>query len=305
MQQPAVLLLTLGGIAATALIPMLHLHDFGEPGQLARDGGLAYLLTIGLIMASAAASFALHAEIVGGTSAAAISKPVNRDVFLLGKFAGVGLLLVRFWFCMLAAILLAARVPTALHRSGWRAADVCAQYLPLAVIPVALMAAGFLHHRRRARFGVAAFNALMVLLGVSLCLLLCLGPDGGWAPGWSRLDWRILPASLLVLGTLLIFTALATAMSTRLKPGITLIVCLSVLGIGLASDTLQAPSVPLPLRAAAHLAPNLQNLWLADALTHGGRIPGGYFWSAMAYAAAWCVAALGAGMWSFRKHDLG
>ena len=63
LQQPAVLLIAFAGVVATALIPLLQFHQFGEAGRLARDGALAYQLTLGLALAVVAASSAIRREI--------------------------------------------------------------------------------------------------------------------------------------------------------------------------------------------------------------------------------------------------
>jgi hypothetical protein len=305
LQQPAALLLTLSGVAATALIPLLQLHQFGEAGQLARDGGLAYQLTLGLVLAAGAASAALYGEIAAGTAAAALSKPVSRELFLLGKFWGVARLVSHFWFCLLAATLLAERVAERYNAAHERVADSRAQTALLAAVALSLLLGGVLHRQRRARFGVAAFRSLAGLLTACLAAALCIDREGRWAPSLTGVDWRIVPASLLVLAALLVFTAIATALAARLKPGPTLFVCLLLLALGLASDTLLAPAQPALWRLPAHLVPNIQSFWMADALTHGGRIPLTYLARAAAYAAACCAAALGLGMLGLRHRNIG
>ena len=305
LQQPAALLLTLSGVAATALIPLLQLHQFGEAGQLARDGGLAYQLTLGLVLAAGAASAALHGEIVSGTAAAAISKPVGRELFLLGKFWGVARLVFHFWFCLLAATLLAERVAERYNAAHERVADNRVQAALLAIVALAPLLGGLLHRQRRARFGVAAFRSLAGMLTAGLTAALCVDREGRWAPSWSGVDWRIVPASLLVLAALLVFTAIATALSARLRPGPTLVISLLLLALGLAADALLAPAQPALWRLPAHLMPNVQSFWMADALTHGGRIPLTYLANAAAYAAACCAAALGVGMLALRRRNLG
>jgi ABC-type transport system involved in multi-copper enzyme maturation permease subunit len=305
LQQPAALLLTLSGVAATALIPVFQLHSFGEAGRLARDGGLAYQLTLGLVLAAGAASGALHGEIIAGTAAAAISKPVSRHLFLLGKFRGVALLVTRFWFCLLATTLLAERVAERYNSAHALTTDNRALIAMLATLLLAPLIGAALHHQHRARFGVAAFRSLAGLLTACLAAALVIDREGRWAPAAANLDWRIVPAALLVLAVLLVFTAIATALAARFKPGTTLIVCLLLLALGLVSDTLLAPSQPLLVRLPALLAPNVQSFWMADALAHGGAIPLSYLARAAAYAAACCAAALGCGMLLLRERDIG
>lgn len=307
LQQPAALLLVLCGVTGTALIPLLQFHQFGEPGQLARDGGLAYQLTFGLMLAAVSASYAVGSEIAGGTAAAALSKPVRRDLFLLGKFGGVARITFMFWYCLLGAILLAERVNeryATTDHSDWLVTDRYAQAALLLVGPAALLIAAILHHRRMARFAVAAWRALAGLLTLCVAGALALNRAGHWDPALAALDWRIVNVSLLVLAALLLFAAIATALATFLKPGVTLIVCLLLLGLGLAADTLLAPASAWFWRLLSRCVPNVQAFWLCDALAHGGRVPLGYTALTILYALAWCGLALGAGMLLFRRRDL-
>lgn len=302
VQQPAALLLTLAGVVATALIPLLQFYQFGEPGRLERDGGLAYQLLFGLILAVSAASSALHGEIVRGTAAAALSKPVGRGAFVVAKFLGVLALVGCFWFCLLCATLLAERgaerYETIGDLSGYFT-DGRTRALLLLATPLALLYAGVQHLRRRARFGVAAFQALTLLLTLAVLAAGCYNHAGEWDFYHLRFDWRIVPAALLVLAALLFFTALATALATRLKPAPTLAICVLVLGGGLAADAVQGG-----WRLFFACLPNVQHFWLCDALARGGRIPASYLPAALAYAAAWSGAVLGLGVLAFHNRDL-
>ena len=307
MQQPAVLLLTLGGVVATAFIPLLQFHEFGEPGRLARDGALAYQLTLGLVLAVAAASAAIQRELAGGTASAALSKPLSRDAFVAGKFLGVAAMLLNFWYALLAAMLIAERVAYRVAGTDGEpvgATDTRAQAFLLLAVPLALAAAGLLHNRRRARFGLAALRGLQAILTLGLFAAFGLDRLGAWRPAADNLDLRLVPVSLLILAALMLFAALATALSTRLKGGAALVVCALVLALGLAADPLMAPSHALPARLAARLLPNVQSFWLCDVLTGGGTLPLSYVGGACAYAAAWSLAALALGMLAFRPCDI-
>ncbi|MGI6099372.1 MAG: ABC transporter permease subunit [Lentisphaerae bacterium] len=307
MQQPAVLLLTLAGVVATALIPLLQFHEFGEPGRLARDGALAYQLTLGLALAVVTASAAIRREIASGTASAALSKPLPRDAFVIGKFLGVARMLLRFWYALLAAMLLAERVayripPDAPEPVG--TTDIRAQVFLLLVAPVALAIAAVLDNRRRVRFCIAAQRGLLALLTLGLLAALAFDRHGAWNPSPANLDLRIVPVSLLILAVLMPFAALATALSTRLGSGPTLIISGLLLALGLAVDPLLNPANPFPVRLAARLLPNVQSFWLCDALTGGGTVSPAYVAGACVCAAAWCLVMLSLGVLAFRKCDI-
>jgi hypothetical protein len=111
---------------------------------------------------------------------------------------------------------------------------------------------------------------------------------------------------VLVLLALAVFAALATALATRLQTGPALAVCVLVLLLGLAGDTVAAGAPGRIWRwLAAGAVPNVQHFWLCDALAHGGRIGWSYVAQAGAYALGCCVLYLGLGCLSFRERDLG
>ncbi len=301
--QPVVLLLTLFGVVATALIPYLQLHSFGEAGRLARDGGLAYQLVIGLILAVVSASSSVHDEVANGTAAAALAKPVSREFFLVGKWLGVMAATTRFWFCTLAATLLAERVAERMDGYDY-VTDRTVQFVLLLVPILALVIAGYLHNRRHARFCRTALVVLTGLLSIALVAALLFTRRTLFAPSFANLHIAVIPVSLLILLALGVYAAIATALATRLRASPTLVVCLLLLLLGLSSDTLLAPSSPTPVRLFGSLIPNLQSFWMCDVLAPGRTLPPFYLFHAALYAAALTVAALGAGMLAFRGKDI-
>ncbi len=304
--QPIVLLLTIGGVLATAIVPLLQLHNFGEPGRLPRDGGLAYQLVIGLVLAVTSASASLHDEIENGTAAVAIGKPVSRNLFLVGKWFGVLLVVTRFWFCLLATTMLAERIPERLvpGTMAMYLVDKAAQAAILLAPALSLLVAGVLHNRLRLRFCKTALALLSALLGLSLGASFLFGRDFAFAPSLANTNLRIIPVSFLVLAALAVYAAVATALATRLRAAPALVVCLLLLLLGLSADALLGPSSPAAVRLVAHLVPNLQSFWMCDALANGGSLPFPYVFRAVLYAASLCCLALGLGMLAFRKRDL-
>ncbi len=301
--QPVVLLLTLAGVVATALIPYLQLHSFGEAGRLARDGGLAYQLVIGLILAVVSASSSVHDEVANGTAAAALAKPVSRELFLVGKWLGVMATTTRFWFCTLAATLLAERVAERMDGYDY-VTDRAVQFVLLLVPILALVAAGYLHNRRHARFCRTALVILTGLLALALAASLFFTRRTVFAPSLANLHLAVIPVSVLILLALGVYAAIATALATRLRASPALVVCLLLLFLGLSSDTLLAPTSPAPVRLVASLIPNLQSFWMCDALAPGRALPPYYLLRATLYAAALAITALGAGMLAFREKDI-
>lgn len=303
--QPVVMMLLVAGMLLTALVPLLHFHDFGEPGRICRDSGLAYQLVIGTVLAVAACASSIHAEITEGTALAALGKPISRSAFLFGKWLGVMQVTFRFWFCMLASSMVAWRVPQRFADFGDDGAgyvtDGPAQCALLLVPVASLLLAACLHNRRHFRFcktTIAAATALSALLA-AVCALF--NTRWQFAPSAANLDFAAPPASLLVLFALAVYGAIATALSTRLPAAPVLVVSLALVALGLSADSIAAAS---PLLAMLPL-PNLQSFWMCDAVAAGGALPPFYLAKAFAYAAACIALALGAGMLLFQTRDIG
>lgn len=297
--QPAVLLVSLACFVATALIPLLQLHSFGEPGRLARDGGLAYQMVIGIILAAVGAVATLHDEIGSGAVASAISKPISRDTFLLGKWLGVMRVVTRFWFCSLAAILVAERIAERMTPAG-PVTDKPAQFALLIIPILALVVAGYRHNRRGSRFCKGALDALLALSALLIALAFLFGRTGTPSPSPSNIDLRIVPVSALTLMSLGVNAAIAIALATRLGAAPSIAICLALLFIGLASDAIRA----LPLGFLAVVVPDVQSFWMCDTLADGASLPVGYLALAALYSLALVTAALGAGMLSLRHREI-
>ena len=302
--QPAIMLLVLAGMLLTAFVPLLHFHDFGEPGRICRDGGLAYQLVIGTLVAVASTAASIHGELANGTALAALGKPVSRGAFLVGKWLGAFAVVARFWFCVLASSLVAWRVPQRFTDFGDEGmgyvVDSAAQCALLLLPAAALAVGGFLHNRLRRRFCPTVL-ATATWLSAAL-LAACVLFDRQWrlAPAAANIDAAAVPAALLVLFALAANSAFAAALSTRLPAAPVLVASLLLVAAGLSWDSITAAAPPLALLPV----PNLQSFWMCDALAGGGALPRGYLPVALAYTLASVAVALGAGILLFRRRDL-
>ena len=109
MRQPILLLLTLSNVAFIALLPFVITHVLGESVRIVRDSAMALHFVGGLLMGSYAACAALSGEIRRGTASAILSKPVDRVIFFLAKFAGVAVVMILFSIATTIATILSTR----------------------------------------------------------------------------------------------------------------------------------------------------------------------------------------------------
>lgn len=311
MQQPAALLLLLVAVVVATLAPLFEFHHFGEEGRLARDSGLACMLFFGLLLAMSATGSAVARELASGTAAAALAKPVRREVFITAKFTGIFVLVGLFWTAMLFATLLAERAAehiVMMDGVGAAVADSLTTHLTLLSPVAALALAAWMHYRQRARFGVMAFMVLPLALAVVTLACGCWNTCGQWHPYHAGLNARVVPAAVLVLLALAMCTALAAALATYLPAGATVVVGVLLALLGLAGDTLAVPlTAPygLPVALLGGVLPNIQNFWLVDALAREGTISWGYVGAAAMLAVTWCAAALTVGAQVLRHRELG
>lgn len=218
---PVILLLTLAASVGTLVLPLFQFQRFSEDGRLARDCGLATTFLFGLFLAVGCAA-KIYRTLTDGTAAIALTKPLTRGRWFCGQLCGSALVLLWFLTTMSAAILTAEACSPQYHTTG-AYADV-ASILRALLFPVGALVLGALNNRfRNGRFTLTAALCLPCLLWMTIALP-------------NHLHWgslTLLPAIALFLVQVL---ALASALATRLSPGIftsiTLFLTFLVLGFG-------------------------------------------------------------------------
>lgn len=297
MRRPITILLAVSAVALTAAGPLILQQALGDEGRIARDGGLALQLVFGLFLAAYAAS-SQSESVEAGTMAVLLSKPISRPLLLLARFAGLAVVITLFSVSAGIATLLCERIAarnapvwgTGMGAVDWRTG----RWLLLAPF-ITLAIAGYLNYRTRRPFGSTAFRLLpFALLGV---LLTAGAYDRSGAPAafTLRVDPRILPASILITLALLVLTALALTLATRLRMAPTMTGCTLALVLGLLSDHLFGAARGAWPAIAAAAIPNWQQFWLADALGSGRHIPWSYVGQSGLYAAGLIITLLAAG----------
>lgn len=310
VRQPVYLLLTTTAVVLTGLTPIVLMHQFGEEGRMARDTGLALQLLVGLAVASASASNAITREREEGTAAALLSKPVDRTVVFLGKYAGVVVVILGFSVCCLLATLMAERVSERFWDTRALAGyitDYNTALRMLLAVPAAYSVAGFLNFTAHRPFASTAFRSLLSLLAAAFVIGGFFDQIGRPAAFDFRVDWRILPAAMLVTMTLLLMAAAALVLAVRLGTTATLAACGALLAAGLVSPYLFGQHAHASAMAAVlyRIVPDWQHFWMPDALRAGGVIPWPYVAKAAACAGFYTIAVLGFGAWLFRRSEVG
>ena len=309
IRQPIFLLLTTACIVLTALTPLLLMHNFAEEGKLARDSGLAYHFVFGLFIAGYAACSSLAREMRSGTALAILSKPVDRDVFFLAKFFGMAGVILAFSTCAITTTLLSERIAEKFiltEKLSGTIVDWQTGKILIAVPIVACLLAGMINYRTRRPFESTAFGLLLLCLLLAFFISGFFDRMGNLAPFDFHVQWRIVPAGLLIAAALIMMSAFAISLSTRLTTVPTMAICSAIFLAGLMSDYLLGRNMADSPAAAFfyRVVPNWQHFWLSDALTGGGTIPVTYVLNAGLYAIVYSAAILCLGIISFRYVEL-
>jgi ABC-type transport system involved in multi-copper enzyme maturation permease subunit len=135
-----VVVLVAGSNLLAILLGQLSLH---EAGRIARDVGLAGISLFGSLTAIFLGVFLLYTEVERRTIHAIVSKPISRWEFVVGKYAGMGLVLtvlVGVFAVAMGAMLIAAGAGVS---SGVAKALVLSWFEVLTVAAIAILFSSF------------------------------------------------------------------------------------------------------------------------------------------------------------------
>ncbi|MDB6058199.1 MAG: ABC-type transport system involved in multi-copper enzyme maturation, permease component, partial [Verrucomicrobiales bacterium] len=175
-------------------------------------------------------------------------------------------------------------------------------------IVVAYGIGGFSNYFLRRPFVADAVFAVAIMITLGFVILHFIPRDAvRMGDNYTGLDWRVIPASGLILLALLILAALALACSTRFEVIPTLAICSALFLLGLVSDYFWGAKANAGSWWGSVLyaiTPNWQLFWMADALEKGTAIPIQYIAKAFAYAAGYIGAVLCVALVMFEDREL-
>ena len=305
VQQPVYLILITISSFFCVFLSVVPYFGFGDDIRIVKTSVLAVTLLTGLFGAVLCASSSIAREIRSGTALTVLSKPVGRACFILGKFAGLSGALTLLIYANLIACLFASRMAY----DAYGDADIFSFSLfCLGGILTSHVLGGFLNYFMQMRFVITTVIAQVVLTTSMFAILLATEAETTGASQTPReVDWRLIPATVLLLFAVLILTALALACSTRMELLPTLTVCSGVLFLGLMSDWLfleRSQDGTLWASFFYTIIPNWQNFWLADILSTKELIPVKYLGQAFGYLIGYVGATLMVALWLFEDREL-
>jgi hypothetical protein len=304
IRQPVFLLLMTASVLFEIFLAVPYYFAFGDEPKLVENSTLAVMLLSGLLGAVLSASASLAREIRAGTALAVLSKPVGRAQFFLAKYAGLATALAMLSYVNLIGVLLASWMSF----DAYGKTDLPALGIFAAGVVVAYVLAGFSNFFLRRPFVSDAVLALVVMATFAAFIVFQFTKQNQSLGVQAHVDWRLVPAGILILFALWILAALAIACSTRLDTIPTLAVCSAFFLIGLMSDYFfgtRAEAGQWWASALYTIIPNWQLFWFADALDMGkSTFQWGYVGKAFAYVVAYAGAALAVGTALFEEREL-
>ena len=303
VRQPIYLLLLASSACFCVFLSAVPYFGFGEDTKLVKDSTLAITLLAGLFTSVLCASASVAQEIRTGTALTVLSKPVGRMTFLLAKYAGLAMALVLITYADMVATLMASRMAF----DAYGNADVQSFSIYMGAAALAFGVGGFTNFFLRRSFVSDTVFSFAVLTTLALWIVVQFTRLDRAFDGPAAVDWRLVPAGVLILFALLVLAGLALVCSTRLDTIPTLAVCTGFFLFGLMTDYLFKASADSGVwwaKVAYAVVPNWQQFWLADALEDKKSIPWSYVVKAAAYLVSYLAAALAAALISFEDREL-
>src|SRR5438477_4344114 len=290
VRQPVFLLLMTTSVVFEIFLSVPYYFAFSDEPKLVKNSVLAVMLLVGLFGAVLTASSSLAREIRSGTALAVLSKPVGRAQFLLAKYAGLIAALTVLTYVNLVAALLASRMAF----DAYGSTDLFAWGIFALSLAVAYLLGGFSNFFLRRPFVSDAVFLLMIMVTVGFIVINFYTKEGKPQAFATCVDWRLVPAAVLILFALWILAGLALACSTRLDIIPTLAICSALFLLGIMSDYLSGRPADRGSWWASVLytvTPNWLLFLLGDALDTGKST---FHWDYVGKAFAYVVGYVGA-----------
>lgn len=304
IRQPIFLLLLTASACFEIFLATPFYFGFGDEPKLVKNSVLAVMLLSGLLGAVLSASSSLAREIRSGTALAVLSKPVGRANFLLAKYLGLAGALTLLTYVNLVVALLTSRMAF----DAYGSTDLFAVGIFVAALLIAYVLGGFSNFFLRRAFVSDAVICTVFMLTVAFVVINFFDKKGVPQAFAAGVDWRMIPAAILVLFALWVLAGLALACSTRLDMIPTLAICSALFLLGLMSQYFFSEKAAHGVWWASMLysvTPNWQLFWLADGLDTGSN---DYYWGLVGktslYAACYAGATLALGLILFEDREL-
>ena len=305
IRQPIAMVLLLLTLGLLTLNPAISGYTLEDDNALLRDIGLNTIFIAGLFLSAFTAAGALSIEISRKTVLSVVSKPISRPSFILGKYLGALGTVVLAQFIWSLALLFTLRHGTLMTvRDPYHEPVI---YFGLGAVLLAAVLSLLANYFREYTFSSTFAYLLAVFL--ALATIPAFSFDARWARVdlWDQFNPQLLLAIILITQAQAVLCALAVTVATRLGQMTTLAICTGLFFSGLTAEHflgphLEASSLARVLYAAL---PNLQYLWMGEALLDGHAVSGFYVVLTTCYSGLYILALLGLATALFQMRDVG
>ncbi|MBL8762523.1 MAG: ABC transporter permease subunit [Phycisphaerae bacterium] len=204
--------------------------------KLLLDVGMATIFVCGMLLAAFVATSVISREIENKTVLTVVSKPVPRPVLIVGKYFGIAGAILMAMIPMIAFLMFALR-----HGVMSTAADdpdIPALSFSAGAVLLAVAAAAWCNFFYGWSFPQVAVVLLAPLSVVSYLAVLLVSKHWTWQPPGPDFKPQVLVACASLTLAVLVMTAVATAVSTRLSQVMTIVVCFGIFVGSLLSNYL-------------------------------------------------------------------
>lgn len=252
IRQPIMLVLMVAATLAIIFTNILAAYTMENDHKMMIDMGLATIFLCGALTAAFIATNVISREIDNHTVLTVISKPVGRPLFIIGKYLGVAGAIALATIYMILVFML-----TEMHGTMQTARDP--YHGPVMLFGFGAAAIGVIVALWCNYFYGKVFASTVLCVTtplVALAYLLALMFNANFVPQWIGTAFKpqLWLAVTPLLMAVLVLTALAVAVSTRLGQVMTLALTIGIFMLGMLSDWLFGRPIA-----------NLRNLWLERA----------------------------------------
>ncbi len=305
IRQPVYAIIVISALIMFILSPSLTMYTMSEDNKLLREIGLSTIFLSGLFIAIFTACSAITEEIDSKTVTTVLTKPVNRYVFIIGKFFGIaGAVFLAHYLLTIVHMLVIRHgvLETASDTHDWTVIG-----LGGTALLISILISAFMNYFYDWKFSSTAIVLLTVLLSFTLTILMFIDPQWQFNPANNAFSLFDVYASLLLLQAITILIALALMFSTRFNIILTLSSCVGIFLLGLVSDYFfgMAAQTHLWAKIARTIVPNFQVFWISDAIYEGTLIPISYIWISTSYSALYIAGILFLSIALFHRRQVG
>lgn len=305
IRQPIFTVLTLLVILCMVLGLMISAYTMDDDNKLMIDMGLGFLFSFGLLLSIFTAAGVFNQEIENKTVLTVISKPVSRPAFVAGKFLGVTGAVATFFWIGAIAFFLATR-----HKVMQTASDefdypVIVFGFGGLIISFALAALG--NYLYGWIFTSSVIKLIVLIETLALILVMFISKEWTFQHPLTDINPQLVIGIAMVLEMIIIVTALAICLATRVGLIMTLMFSLAFTALSLSTDYFLGAhaSKSVGYKIAYSLMPNLRAFWPADNLTQEMFIPLSYLGNLSLYAAYIILAILSLAVLLFQRREVG